>query len=54
MRKETPAWTLPVARRTVLKTGLAWGACEIAAPFPIAARGDEPVKIGMVEPLSGV
>jgi branched-chain amino acid transport system substrate-binding protein len=54
MRKETPPWTLSVARRTVLKTGLAWGACEIAAPFPIAARGDEPVKIGMVEPLSGV
>ncbi len=54
MRKETPPWTLPVARRTVLKTGLAWGACEIAAPFPITARGDEPVKIGMVEPLSGV
>ena len=54
MRRETPPWTLQVARRTVLKTGLAWGACEIAAPFPIAARGEEPVKIGMVEPLSGV
>ena len=52
--QETPPWTLSVARRTVLKTGLAWGACEIAAPFLIAARGEEPVKIGMVEPLSGV
>jgi branched-chain amino acid transport system substrate-binding protein len=54
MRRETPHWTLPVARRTVLKVGLACGACEIAAPFPIRALGDEPVKIGMVEPLSGV
>jgi branched-chain amino acid transport system substrate-binding protein len=54
MRRETPPWTLPVARRTVLKVGLACGACEIAAPFPIQALGDEPVKIGMVEPLSGV
>jgi branched-chain amino acid transport system substrate-binding protein len=54
MRRETPLSRLPVARRTVLKTGLAWGAGAIAAPFAIAARGDEPVKIGMVEPLSGV
>ena len=54
MRRETPPWTLPVARRTVLKFGLACGACDIAAPFPIQALGDEPVKIGMVEPLSGV
>jgi branched-chain amino acid transport system substrate-binding protein len=54
MRKETPPRTLPVARRTVLKTGLAWGAFGIAAPFPITARGEEPVNIGMVAPLSGV
>jgi branched-chain amino acid transport system substrate-binding protein len=38
----------------VLKTGLAWTACAIAAPLPIRARGEEPVKIGMVEPLTGV
>ena len=30
------------------------GALEIASPFPIHARGEEPVKIGMVEPLTGV
>jgi branched-chain amino acid transport system substrate-binding protein len=53
MSRETPPYTLPVARRTVLKAGLAWGASEIVAPFPIAARGDQPVKFGMVEPLSG-
>jgi branched-chain amino acid transport system substrate-binding protein len=38
----------------VLKAGLAWTACEIASPFPIHALADEPVKVGMVEPLTGV
>jgi len=42
------------ARRTVLNAGLACAALKIAAPFPIRARGEEPVKIGMIEPLSGV
>lgn len=43
-----------IGRRTLLKAGLALGALEVAAPFPIAVRGEEPVKLGMVEPLSGV
>jgi branched-chain amino acid transport system substrate-binding protein len=38
----------------VLKAGLAWTACAIASPFPIRALADEPVKVGMVEPLTGV
>jgi branched-chain amino acid transport system substrate-binding protein len=38
----------------VLKAGLAWTAGAIAPPFPIRAREDPPVKIGMVEPLTGV
>ncbi len=38
----------------MLKTGLAWTACAIAAPLPIRAREEQPVKIGMVEPLTGV
>jgi branched-chain amino acid transport system substrate-binding protein len=41
-------------RRTVLNTGLAWAALKVAAPCPIHARGEEPVKIGMIEPLTGV
>jgi branched-chain amino acid transport system substrate-binding protein len=44
----------PFARRTVLSAGLAWAALKVTAPFPIRARGEEPVKIGMIEPLSGV
>ena len=43
-----------VERRTVLKTGFAWGAIEVAFPFIMRARGEQLVKIGMVEPLSGV
>lgn len=41
----------PIARRTLLKGGLA---LAIASPFPIKARGDVPVKLGMVEPITGV
>jgi branched-chain amino acid transport system substrate-binding protein len=54
MRRMMPLCTRPVGRRTVLKAGLALGALEIASPFPIRALGEEPVKMGMVEPLSGV
>jgi branched-chain amino acid transport system substrate-binding protein len=42
------------ARRTVLNAGVAWAALKLAAPLPIRARGEEPVKIGMIEPLTGV
>ncbi len=43
-----------IGRRSALKKGLAWTACAIASPFPIRARAEQPVKIGMVEPLTGV
>jgi branched-chain amino acid transport system substrate-binding protein len=43
-----------IGRRSVLKKGLAWAACAIASPLPIRARGEQPIKIGMVEPLTGV
>ena len=44
-----------VRRRTLLKAGIALGASQvIAAPFIVNALGDEPVKIGMVDPLTGV
>jgi branched-chain amino acid transport system substrate-binding protein len=43
-----------IDRRAVLKAGLAWTASTIAAPVSIRAREDPPVKIGVVEPLTGV
>src|SRR3974377_1046903 len=50
-----PKIVKPVRRRTFVQGGLALGASQvIGAPFIITARGDEPVKIGMVNPLTGV
>jgi branched-chain amino acid transport system substrate-binding protein len=54
MREMTPPCARPLERRTALKAGLAWGALQIASPFPLHALGEQPVKIGMVEPLTGV
>ncbi len=41
-------------RRTIIKTGAAVGITQVASPFIIAARGENPIKIGMVDPLTGV
>ena len=41
-------------RRTVLKGAAAAGLTQVASPFIIQARGDTPVRIGMVDPLTGV
>src|ERR1700686_2677810 len=47
--------TISVRRRTFVQAGLALGASQIiAAPFIVTALGEEPVKIGMVNPLTGV
>jgi len=44
-----------VGRRTFIQAGMALGASHvIGAPFIITARGEEPIKIGMVDPLTGV
>jgi branched-chain amino acid transport system substrate-binding protein len=42
-----------VARRSVLKAGLVLGAAQVVGPFVIKARGEEPVKIGLDNPLTG-
>ena len=41
-------------RRSVLKSAAAVGVLPIASPFIISARGESPVRIGMVDPLTGV
>src|SRR5690348_18300641 len=43
-----------IARRTVLRAGAAAGVLQIASPFILTARGETPVKVGMVNPLTGV
>ncbi len=42
------------SRRTVLKAGLAAGALPLAAPYISTALGEDTVKIGMVDPITGV
>ncbi len=42
-----------VGRRTLIKAGAALGVVQLASPFIIKARGEETIKIGMVDPLTG-
>ncbi len=45
----------PLRRRTIIKAGLALTASQaVGAPFVVKALGEEPVKMGMVNPLTGV
>src|SRR6516165_12362347 len=44
----------PVDRRTILRTGAALAAVQFSSPFIVKARGETPVRIGMVDPLTGV
>jgi len=41
-------------RRTLLKGAAALGSLQIASPFIIRARGETAVRIGMVDPMTGV
>src|SRR6201994_3239545 len=43
-----------VDRRTILKSGAVIAAAQITSPFIITARGETPVRMGMVDPLTGV
>jgi ABC-type branched-subunit amino acid transport system substrate-binding protein len=52
MAKPHQSW--PVDRRTILKTSAALAAVQFASPFIIKARGETPVRIGMVDPITGV
>jgi branched-chain amino acid transport system substrate-binding protein len=42
-----------IARRTVLKAGLAAGAIQAAHPFIIGARAEQAIKMGFDDPLTG-
>ncbi len=51
MSKEIIGARIP--RRTLLKAGLAIGALQVAKPFVVELLADEPVKIGLDNPLTG-
>ncbi|MBS0223045.1 MAG: ABC transporter substrate-binding protein [Proteobacteria bacterium] len=42
-----------VRRRRILKVGAGIGALQFTAPFIIQARGEQPVKIGFIDPITG-
>src|ERR1700689_5804832 len=44
----------PINRRTVLKSGATLAALQFSSPYIIQARGETPIRIGMVDPLTGV
>src|ERR1700731_1929294 len=46
------SWSID--RRTLLKTSAAIAAVQFSSPYILKARGDTPVRIGMVNPLTGV
>ncbi len=46
--------TMAFGRRTILKAGAAMTAAQVASPFLIQARGETPVRIGLVDPFTGV
>src|SRR5246500_1980674 len=41
-------------RRALMKGAAALGAFQIASPFLIQARSETPIKMGMVDPITGV
>ncbi|MFI5014854.1 MAG: ABC transporter substrate-binding protein [Hyphomicrobiales bacterium] len=50
----TPIFPSRFHRRAVLKGAAALGGLQIASPFIIAARAETPIRIGFVDPLTGV
>jgi branched-chain amino acid transport system substrate-binding protein len=43
-----------INRRTILKAGVAAGALQIAAPYIVKAQGEQSLKIGVDNPLTGI
>ena len=41
-------------RRSVLKGAAGVGVLSVTSPFIISARADTPIRIGMIDPLTGV
>ena len=50
----SPIFNPKFDRRTLIKGAAALGAFQVASPFIIQARGETPIRMGMVDPLTGV
>ena len=53
-KANAPKTATGLNRRRLLQAGAALGALQLTAPFILSARGEEPVRIGMVNPLTGI
>src|SRR5208282_1511649 len=42
-----------IGRRRLLQAGATLGALQIASPYIIKARGEESIKLGWIDPLTG-
>ena len=42
-----------IGRRRLLQTGAVMGGLQVASPYIIKARGETPVKIGFIDPITG-
>ena len=49
-----PFHSASISRRTVLKAAAAAGVARIASPFVITARAADTIKVGMIDPFTGV
>ena len=52
MASSQQRWSID--RRTILKSSAVIAAAQITSPFIIKARGETPVRIGLVDPFTGV
>ena len=50
---QQPKFLAHVNRRTLIKATALAGVAQVASPFIIKALGDEPIKIGLDNPLTG-
>jgi branched-chain amino acid transport system substrate-binding protein len=49
-----PYHATPMSRRTILKAAAAAGVAQFAAPFIITARAADTIKVGIIDPFTGV
>ena len=53
----TKAYSVGIGRRKLIKSGVVAGsvigASQLGSPFIISARGEVPIKVGLINPLTG-
>src|ERR1700722_1020251 len=52
-RRMGSPYNLGVGRRRLLQAGATLGVLQVASPYIIKARGEESIKLGWIDPLTG-